>query len=495
VRVPDWASGAPTVVLFLVVLAGVTIRVVALGVIPGGRKPSVGMAWLLAVLLSPALGMLGFLLFGRSDVGRRRQRRQARVDAVVAERSRDLDVPSSLPPAGHPAVAGVVALNANLGAFPLLHGNAVRFHDSYEGSMVAMAEAVRGATTSVHVEFYIAAWDDVTAPLLEACAKAAARGVDVKLLFDHLGTRRIPSYADLLRRLADTEIQWRAMLPVRPLRGQLRRPDLRNHRKILVVDGTVAFTGSQNLIEAEYGSKANHRTGRAWVDLMAEVTGPAVAALDVVFATDWYQETGERLDVAVHEAAAFPDPAWVPDVPLQVVPSGPGVPGERNLRMFTSLTHGARHRLSITSPYFVPDESLLYAVTSAAMRGVAVELFVSEESDQFMVGHAQASYYTALLEAGVTIYLYPAPLVLHSKHLTVDDEIAVIGSSNMDLRSFALNYEVTVLMVGRQVVDRMRAVEDGYRARCRALTLEEWRQRPALSRYVDNVMRLTSALQ
>jgi cardiolipin synthase len=228
---------------------------------------------------------------------------------------------------------------------------------------------------------------------------------------------------------------------------------------------------------------------------MAEVTGPAVAALDVVFATDWYQETGERLDVAVHEAAAFPDPAWVPDVPLQVVPSGPGVPGERNLRMFTSLTHGARHRLSITSPYFVPDESLLYAVTSAAMRGVAVELFVSEESDQFMVGHAQASYYTALLEAGVTIYLYPAPLVLHSKHLTVDDEIAVIGSSNMDLRSFALNYEVTVLMVGRQVVDRMRAVEDGYRARCRALTLEEWRQRPALSRYVDNVMRLTSALQ
>ena len=163
--------------------------------------------------------------------------------------------------------------------------------------------------------------------------------------------------------------------------------------------------------------------------------------------------------------------------------------------LFTTLIYAATERLSIVSPYFVPDESLLYAVTTAAQRGVDVELFVSEEADQFMVGHAQASYYRALLEAGVRIHLYPKPFVLHAKHFTADDDVAVIGSSNMDMRSFALNYEISLMMVGGAVVTAMREVEDVYRAASRPLTLEEWDRRPVRSKYVDNVMRLTAALQ
>ena len=151
--------------------------------------------------------------------------------------------------------------------------------------------------------------------------------------------------------------------------------------------------------------------------------------------------------------------------------------------------------ISITSPYFVPDESLLYAVTTAAQRGVEVELFVSEISDQFMVGHAQSSFYEALLRAGVRIHRYPAPWVLHSKHFTIDDDVAVIGSSNMDQRSFALNYEISVMLLGKPVVARMREVEDHYRALSTPLTLQEWSTRSPGLRYVDNVMRLTSVLQ
>ena len=159
------------------------------------------------------------------------------------------------------------------------------------------------------------------------------------------------------------------------------------------------------------------------------------------------------------------------------------------------MIYAARERLSLTSPYFVPDESLLYAVTTAAQRGVDVELFVSATADQFMVHHAQRSYYQALLEAGVRIWLYPEPFVLHAKHFSVDDWLAVVGSSNMDMRSFALNYEVSLMMLGADVVARMRKVEDGYRAKSRELTLEEWGRRPAGARYVDNVMRLTAALE
>ena len=232
------------------------------------------------------------------------------------------------------------------------------------------------------------------------------------------------------------------MMPVRPLHGQWRRPDLRNHRKILVVDDQIAFCGSQNLVEASYGNEKYQKMGRKWVDLMARVTGTTVAALDAVFASDWYTESGEMIDVKRAEPAGPVAADAITDVTCQVVPSGPGFPSENNLRLFTSLLASATRRISITSPYFIPDESLLYAITTAAQRGVDVELFVNEQSDQFMVGHAQASYYDALLAAGVKILMYPPPLILHGKHFSIDDTVAVIGTSNMDLRSFALNYEV-----------------------------------------------------
>jgi cardiolipin synthase A/B len=292
--------------------------------------------------------------------------------------------------------------------------------------------------------------------------------------------------------LGGTEIDWRPMLPIHPLKGEFRRPDLRNHRKILVVDGRVAFVGSQNLVEPGYNKPKNHAAGREWVELMARVEGPVVAALDAVFASDWYSESDQSL------AEELVAPEKVPqggDFTCQVIPSGPGFVAENNLRAFTTLIYSAQHRVSLTSPYFVPDESLLYAVTTAAQRGVDVELFVSEEGDQFMVYHAQCSYYRALLESGVRIYLYPAPYVLHSKHFTIDDDVAVLGSSNMDMRSFGLNYEVSLMILGPDIVRRMRGVEDRYREGSRELTLDEWGRRSYRSRWLDNVMRLTAALQ
>jgi cardiolipin synthase len=312
------------------------------------------------------------------------------------------------------------------------------------------------------------------------------------LLFDHLGSRGIPVYKDMIRKLEQTSIAWRPMMPIHLLRGQFRRPDLRNHRKILVVDGTCAFAGSQNMIEPSYDKPKNQAAGRAWVELMARMEGPVVAELNAVFLTDWYSETGELLEETVrtdlearHQVGAT----------AQVVPSGPGFPSENNLRMFTSLIYSAQRRISLTSPYFVPDESLLYAVTTAAQRGVDVELFVGAEGDQFMVHHAQRSYYQPLLSAGVRIHLYPAPWVLHAKHFTVDDHVAVLGSSNMDLRSFALNYEVSLMVISPEVVREFRRIEDRYRSLSRELTEQEWSKRSKGARYVDNVMRLTSALQ
>ena len=487
----SWLVG---ILVAAVAVAGIALRIAAIGIIPGNRKPSTGMAWLLLILLAPELGFVAFLFFGSARVGAERRRRQAEVNAAISERTAHLEehVGEVTAPA---YLRSVATLNRTLGALPLSPGNTVSAIEGYTESVEAMTAAIRTAERYVNVEFYIAAWDDLTAPFFEAMVAAAARGVVVRLLFDHLGSRGIPGYRTMLARLRETGVDWHPMLPVKPLKGQFRRPDLRNHRKLLVVDGVVAFMGSQNLVEPGYNKPKNHAAGRAWVELMVKLRGPVVAELDVVFATDWFAETDEMLPIEVVPALPVDEPDAVVGVTGQLVPSGPGFTTENNLRLFTTLIYAASERISLTSPYFVPDESLLYAVTTAAQRGVAVELFVSEKSDQFMVGHAQASFYRALLEAGVRIYLYPAPAVLHSKHFTIDDDVAVIGSSNMDMRSFALNYEISLMLVGAAAVARVREVEDHYRARSRELTREEWAGRPARSRYVDNVMRLTSALQ
>jgi len=317
------------------------------------------------------------------------------------------------------------------------------------------------------------------------------RGVKVRLMFDHIGTSRIPGYRNMIKKLKHTAIEWHPMLPVQPLKGKWRRPDLRNHRKIVIIDGRVAFVGSLNMIDASYHNRKHERAGRKWRELLMQVSGPVVFSLNIIFATDWYLETDEVLREDVQPYASEMEPG---EVLCQVVPSGPGFPDENNLRLFNSLIYSAQRRLSITSPYFVPDDSLLYDITTAAQRGIDVELFVGEQGDQFMVHHAQSSYYKALLKAGVKIYLYPAPFVLHSKHFSVDDDVAVIGSSNMDIRSFNLDFEVSVMCLSRSLTTATRQVEDHYRS-SRELTLVEWARRPLRKRYIDNVMRLMSALQ
>jgi len=478
----------------VVVIAHIAICVAALGVIPGNRKPSTGMAWLILILAVPFLGLTAFLLFGSTHVERRRHDKQRQVNDLVRERTAAM--PTGDATSGWSvALTSAATLNRNLGTLPVVAGNTVELHPDYDGYFAAMTEAVDAATRFVHAEFYISAWDNTTGDFFDALVRASERGVSVRLLFDHLGSRGGSGYREMLTRLDQARIAWRAMLPIAPLRGQVRRPDLRNHRKILVVDNTTGFMGSQNLIETTYGVPRNQKEGREYVELNVGVRGPVVRELNLVFATDWYSETDEVLADELQPPSDPHSDLTTGQVECQVLPSGPGFATENNLRLFTTLIYSAHTRLSITSPYFVPDESLLYAITTAAQRGVEVELFVSAEPDQFMVGHAQCSYYQELLDAGVKIYMYPGPWILHSKHFSVDDQVAVIGSSNMDMRSFSLNYEVVMMLVGGDLLARMRAAEDKYRSVSQLLAADEWRARPRSSRFVDNLMRLTAALQ
>jgi len=473
-------------------IIGMVVRLGAVAIIPVNRRPSSAMAWLVTIFVLPYVGLIAFLLIGSPKLPAHRRRRQREINRLIAERTADIaDVPPDDP--GPEWLATIVALNRRLGALPLVTGNRAELLEDYDASLRQMTEAVQGATSFVHVEFYILASDDVTAPFLAALEDAAARGVRVRVLFDHVGSLRVPGYRRMIRHLRRIGVEWQPMLPVQPWRLRYQRPDLRNHRKLLVVDGDVAFIGSQNLIHRSYHKRSNLRRGLRWQELMVRLEGPIVGSVNAVFSTDWHSERGEPWEA---EEILPGDAADAPTtLECQVVPSGPGFDSENNLRLFNALIYNARRRVSITSPYFVPDESLLHAVTTAAQRGLDVELFVSEIGDQPLVFHAQRSYYEALLRAGVRIHRYPAPYILHAKHVTIDDEVAVIGSSNMDMRSFDLNMELSLLVSGSDFALRLREVQDRYRSVSRELTLEEHRRLRLPSRILDNLARLTSALQ
>lgn len=470
------------------------VKIIAVGVVPENRRPSSSSAWLLLILFVPIVGIPAFLLLGSPYINQRRARIQAEANELLHEGADDLpDVPPSLDAA--PEFVSVAQLGRALTALPMVTGDSHGVISDYEASIERMAELVDEAHKYVHVEIYIMAWDKTTDVFFRALERASARGVEVRVLFDHIGSRKYPGFHRLGKRLNAAGIEWHLMLPFIPWRGKARRIDLRNHRKLLVIDGKQAMMGSQNMIDSSYLNRKNSQIGRNWHDIMVELSGPIVAAIEAAFSTDWYSESGQALGIRPYERDGNEPEVGGATSAMQLIPSGPGFTTSPNLKVFTSMMYLAQKRLAIVSPYFVPDESLLAAVETAARRGVDVELYVSEQADQYMVDRAQSSYYRSLLEAGVRIFLYPKPAVLHTKCFIVDDIYAVMGSSNMDMRSFGLNYEISLLTTGGDLVDGIVDVVADYQDVSRELTLEEWEKRPWPRRYMESVMRLTSSLQ
>jgi cardiolipin synthase len=278
----------------VVVLIDLAIRLVALVVVPRDRLPTAAMAWLLAIFFIPVIGVLLFLLIGNPKLPEKRRIKQEEMDVVIARDSEALAAPSSkedwpvwLDP--------VVTLTRTMTAMPLVGGNSARLISDYSGSLAAMAEEIDAATSYVHVEFYIFSLDATTAPFFDALESAAGRGVTVRVLLDHWASSHCAGYKATLERLEAMGVEWQLMLPVQPLKGRYQRLDLRNHRKLLVVDGEVAFVGSQNLIDRSYNKKKNIKLGLKWQELMCRLEGPVVGSIDMVFATDWLIESSRAV--------------------------------------------------------------------------------------------------------------------------------------------------------------------------------------------------------
>jgi cardiolipin synthase len=470
------------------------IRIWALFVVPVNRKPTAALGWLMVIMLSPVFGFIVFKILGSPKLPVKRRADQRLADKAIHETIQKYASDVKIKPLVEPEIPDQYQiferLAANLGGLPAFSGNNIEFISDYPKVFDRMIKDIDQAKVFVHIEFYIIAWDASTEPLMLALGEAVKRGVKVRMLFDQFGSRKYPGFDTLVTRIEALGIEIYPMLPVHWRRNDFTRPDLRNHRKIGVIDGQVAYTGSLNLIERAY-----HRKDEIYYDeLVARTTGPVVAQFEAVFLTDWYAETGVLITAKSNPELRLELVAAGRTL-AQVLPSGSAFETENNLKLFGSLIHSARKTITIVNPYFVPDESLMMAITGAANRGVRVRLVNSAVSDQFLVSNSQRSYYAELLAAGVEIYLYKAPILLHTKTITIDDRVAIVGSSNFDMRSFTLNLEVTLVAYDPEVVRSLQDIEATYLSRADQVLAQKWQKRSNRHRLYENIARLTSAVQ
>ena len=471
--------------LFLLVyeVGGWVIRIVMLTVVVRNRRPSAAMAWLLIVFFMPWPGLILYLLIGNDRLPKRRLERHAQLlEAIRRDLARIRLTPEATHPNLHPGQQGVVDLAHRLSDVTIAGGNSVELLADTDETIRRLCEDIRAATGHVQLMAYIFADDDTGRGVVEELIAAAERGVTCRVIVDAVGSR--PMLRTMAPRMRAAGIPTVAALPANPFRRQVARLDIRNHRKLAVIDGVIGYTGSQNIVNREYGHE-----DLAWEDLMVRVTGPVVPQIQSVFVQDWFMETGEMLGGEV----LFPQQPVTGTVPAQCLPSGPNYPMATYQRMVVAAVYAARKHVVITSPYFVPDEPFMDALEVAVLRGVEVSIVLPARYDQHIAGAASRSYYEDLLDAGVKVYLY-RPGLIHSKTMTVDYDLAFVGTSNFDIRSFRLNFEVNMVFYEAYVAEALLAQQESYIANSDELTIESWSRRPVHQRLGQNLSRLLSPL-
>jgi cardiolipin synthase len=407
------------------------------------RAPAATLSWLLGLAALPYVGFLVYLVFGPQRIKRHRLRRaRARVALPATDDAAAGDEPAELAVLGQ-ATTGL----------PITTATDVRLLVDGAATYDAILDAVRQARHHVHLEYYIYAADRSGTALRDALVERARAGVAVRLLLDAVGSAACPQrfFAPLLE--AGGELAW-----FHPMRfGRIWKRtwlNLRSHRKIVVVDGRIAFTGGINVTDEE-----NERLRPdAYRDLHLRIEGDAVRALQLLFVEDWAYASGQR-DFISSVAQAMPPPHPGP-IHAQVLSSGPDSPWEAIHRLHVGAIHAASRRVWLATPYFVPGEAAMMALTSAALGGLDVRVLVPKLSDSRLVTWAARSYFDDLLAAGARVYEY-GPRMLHTKALLVDDDLALVGSANFDSRSFSLNFEVCMLFHSQEIATGLAQLFEG----------------------------------
>jgi len=449
------------------------------------RDPAKTLAWLLILIFLPILGFIFYLTVGRQF----RKRRMTAKKKVLNNYIYPLDSTFADGKVEFPWMTKskerLINLILNNAEFPVTLHNDVAVLTDGEEIFAAFIEAMTAAKEHIHLETYILRNDNIGGRISELLKAKAKEGIKVRIIFDALGSRALgPAYLSEMRAAG---IQIEPFFPVR-LPFMQNRINYRNHRKILVVDGAVGFVGGINIGDEYLGR--DPAIGY-WRDNHLQIKGNAVYFLQRIFLQDWYFITRESLEN--NFPCLFPVENYPGNRVVQITASGPDTQWETIMQVYYYAIATAQESIYLASPYFIPNESILTALQTAALSGVDVKILLPAKSDHKIVGLAAMSYFEELMETGVEIYLYQQGF-LHSKILMIDGLISSVGSANMDQRSFKLNFEVNALIYSEETTKRLERDFRNDLERSEKMSLEAFKERPLTQRILESWTRLFSPL-
>jgi cardiolipin synthase A/B len=454
------------------------------------RQTGETLAWIMVIWVFPVIGPLFYLIFGELRLGKRRAKRFTEMYPPIRKWLAEIPQRSLVDWSRlDPDFESLSEMSERTIGVPALRGNAVVLISDWHEVFDRIIADVNAAQSSCHFEFYIWTTGGRADEVVDALIAAAQRGVKCRVLVDAMGSRAFLK-SDAVQRMRDADVMVTAALPGGLLRMPFVRFDLRLHRKIVVIDGRVAYTGSLNLVDPRY-FKRDSGVGQ-WIDAMVRVEGPAVEALAITFLADWFVETDTPLSELQSSGDAHPQPSRG-DCAVQVMPSGPGLATRAVEQVLITAIYSAREELVLTTPYFVPSEPLSLALIAAARRGVKVVLVLPARVDSKLVRYASGAFKVEMLEAGVKIAAFNDGL-LHTKSVTVDGTHSLFGSVNLDPRSMRLNFEILLAVYNADFTSRLRALQQQYIDQSQLLDLETYQIRPRLQQTAENFARLLSPL-
>lgn len=454
------------------------------------RAVGVSIAWLLVIYILPIFGVILYFMFGEYNIGKKRALRSEKMLTHYEKWFRQLRLCVKHTPKHigfH--VRPIHELSMKRMGIPCLTSHDLQLLHSPDSIFEHILADIEQARESIHIEFYIWQAGGYVDKIANALIRARRRGVKISILLDGAGSRSFfnSEWVSIFKR---SGIEVETALKVSPLRALFRRLDLRLHRKILVIDNYIAYTGSMNMVDPRYFKKTAG-VGQ-WVDIMTRIKGPTSALLSCIQSWDWEVETGER---------RFPN---LPNCHIdqkhkhahhavQVIPSGPGMPDNFIHQVLLLTIHHAQKCITITTPYFVPSEQLLFAITTAAQRGVEVNLIIPDKNDSLMVEWASRSFFTELLNAGVNIFRFYDGL-LHTKSVLVDNEYCLMGSVNLDMRSLWLNFESTLATDDPDFCLSVHQLQQEYIQSSIQLDLDDWEKRLFINKPIEQFFYIFAPL-
>ncbi len=480
-----------TVVSWLLILgywlliAGVTLRILM-----KRRAVPSAMAWLLIIFILPLVGIIAYLSFGELHLGKRRAERARAMWPSTAKWLNDLKSCKHIfAEENSDVAASLFQLCERRQGIAGVKGNQLQLMTTSDDVMNALIRDIQLARHNIEMVFYIWQPGGMADQVAESLMAAARRGIHCRLMLDSAGSVTFfrSNWASMMRNAGVEVVE---ALKVNLLRVFLRRMDLRQHRKMVLIDNYIAYTGSMNMVDPRF-FKQDAGVGQ-WVDLMARMEGPVATAMGVVYSCDWEIETGKRILPPPPDAIIMPF-EQASGHTIHTIASGPGFPEDLIHQALLTAAYSAREYLIMTTPYFVPSDDLLHAICTAAQRGVDVSIILPRKNDSVLVGWASRAFFSELLAAGVKIYQFEGGL-LHTKSVLVDGELSLVGTVNLDMRSLWLNFEITLVIDDAGFGGDLAAVQDDYISRSRLLDARLWVKRPLWQRITERLFYFFSPL-